>query len=71
MAQWHDTPAASANLSGMNVSRDNRQMKYHLLTPAAETKAVRSLMSGESPIVLRLWTVEATGKIKMVPDRAP
>jgi hypothetical protein len=33
--------------------------RHNLLTPADETNAVRSLMVGESPMVLILWTVAA------------
>ena len=52
----------------MRVSENDNQGKYRLLTPADEANDVKSLMSGESPIVLMLWTVEATYQVEMVPE---
>jgi hypothetical protein len=53
----------------MSISENDKYGKYCLLTPADETNDVKSAMSGERPIVLMLWTVEATYEIEMVPDR--
>jgi hypothetical protein len=38
----------------MYVRVDGNHKKYRLLTPADEAKAVKSAMSGESPIALML-----------------
>jgi hypothetical protein len=54
----------------MGVSENDEYGKQRLLTPADETNAVKSLISGERPIVLMLWTVEATYKIEIVSESA-
>jgi len=53
----------------MGVSENDKYGKHRLLTPEDETNDVKSPMSGERPIALMLWAVEATYKIEMVPER--
>jgi hypothetical protein len=66
LAYSYDVPAASANLWGTYVRVNGNHNKYNLLTPADEANAVKSAMSGESPMALRLWAVAAITQIKTV-----